>query len=68
VSKVEEIKRAIEKLPKEDFLSLSDWVIRRHESEWDQRIEDDIRGGKLDKFAAEALREGDEGKTRPFPE
>ena len=68
MSKVEEIKRAIEQLPKEDSWNLSGWVIQRHENEWDQQIEADIRGGKLDKFAAEALREQREGKTRPFPE
>jgi hypothetical protein len=68
MSKVEEIKRAIEQLPKEDFWNLSGWVIQRHENEWDAQIEADIRGGKLDKFAAEALREDREGKTRPFPE
>ena len=36
--------------------------------EWDQQIGEDIRTGKLDKFAEEALREKQEGKTRPFPE
>ena len=68
MSKVEEIKRAIEQLPKEDFWHLSGWVLQRHEDEWDQQIEQDIRAGKLDKFAEEALREEREGKTRPFPE
>src|SRR5438874_1239577 len=57
MSKVEEIKRAIEQLPKEDFWHLSGWVLQRHEDEWDQQIEQDIRAGKLDKFAEEALRE-----------
>ena len=68
MSKVEEIMRAIEELPKEDFWKLSEWVIQRHEDEWDRKIVEDIRAGKLDKFAAEALREDREGKTRPFPE
>ena len=68
MSKVEEIMRAIEELPKEDFWKLSEWLIQRHENEWDGKIEEDIRAGKLDKFAAEALREDREGKTRPFPE
>jgi hypothetical protein len=65
---VEEIKRAIEQLPKEDFWKRSGWVARRHEDEWDRQIEADIRGGKLDRFAQEALREDSEGKPRPFPE
>jgi hypothetical protein len=68
MSTVEEIKRAIEQLPKEDFWRLSGWVARRHEDEWDRQIEADIRAGKLDRFAQEALREDSEGKTLPFPE
>ena len=68
MSKVEEIKRAIEQLPKKEFWDLSDWVIQRHMKEWDRQIEGDIRAGKLDKFAEEALQEDREGKTRPFPE
>jgi hypothetical protein len=65
---VEEIKRAIEELPKADFWKLSGWVIERHEDEWDRQIEEDIQAGKLDKLAAEALREDKQGGTRPFPE
>lgn len=65
MSKVEEIKRAIEQLPKEDFFDLSGWVIQRHESHWDKQIEADIRNGKLDKLAEEALQEDREGKA-PF--
>ena len=65
---VEEIKRAIEELPKADFWKLSDWVIQRHQDEWDRQIEEDIRAGRLDRFAAEALREEREGATRPFPQ
>ena len=42
-------------------------MIQRHENEWDRKIAEDMRAGKLDKFAAEALREDREGKTRPFP-
>jgi len=68
MSTVEEIKRAIEQLPKEDFQNLSDWVIHRHDNEWDRQIEADILAGRLDKFAEEALQEHREGKTRLFPE
>lgn len=68
MSTVEEIKRAIEQLPKEQFRELSGWVVRRHEDEWDRQIEGDVREGKLEKFAQEALQEDREGKTRPFPE
>ena len=32
--------------------------------EWDRQIEGDIRSGRLDTFAEEALAEHEEGKTR----
>jgi hypothetical protein len=68
VSTVDDIKRAIERLPKPEFWKLSAWVIRKHDDEWDRQIEKDIRGGKLDKLAEEAIEEYKAGKTRAFPE
>jgi len=68
VSTVQDIERAIEQLPEDDFWKLSEWLIQRHADQWDQQIEEDIRAGKLDKLAEEALREHREGKSRPFPE
>jgi hypothetical protein len=57
VSTVQDIKRSIEQLPEDDFWKLSEWLIQRHADQWDQQIEEDIRAGKLNKFAEEALRE-----------
>lgn len=68
MSTVQDIKQAIEQLPEEDFWKLSEWLIQRHADQWDRQIEEDIRAGKLDKFAEEALREHRDGKSRPFPE
>ena len=68
VSSVEHIKQAIEELPKEEFWKISEWVIQRHENEWDQQLERDIRAGKLDRLAEDALRELHEGRSHPFPE
>jgi hypothetical protein len=68
VSTVDEIKQAIERLPKTEFWRLSEWVIRKHDDEWGRQIEQDIRAGKLDKLAEEAVDEYKAGKTRPFPE
>ena len=67
MSTVQDLKQAIEQLLEEDFWKLSEWLIQRHADQWDQQIEEDIRAGKLDKFAEEALREQREGKSRPFP-
>lgn len=68
MSSVDEIKHAIEQLPKPEFWKVSEWVIQRYENEWDRQIEEDIKAGKLDKLAEEAIEEYKSGKTRPFPE
>lgn len=68
MSTVKDIKQAIEQLPKKDFWELSEWVIQRHEDEWDKQIERDILAGKLDKLAEEAIEDFKAGRTRPFPE
>jgi hypothetical protein len=68
MSTVQEIEAAIEQLPIEEFWKLTDRLVARRNAEWDRQLEEDIRAGKLDKFAEEALREDREGKTRPFPE
>lgn len=68
VSTMQEIKQAIERLPKEEFRELSEWIINQHdENEWDRQFEEDIRGGRLDKLAQEAVEDLKAGRTRPFP-
>jgi hypothetical protein len=68
MSTVKEIEDAIQKLPMKEKWDLHNWLSEQMADEWDRQIEADIRAGKLDKFAEEALREHREGKTRPFPE
>lgn len=67
MSTVEEIEAAIAQLPNEEFWQLTDRLVARRNAEWDRQIEEDFRAGKLDKLAEEALRERQDGKTRPFP-
>ena len=68
MSTVNEIEAAIAELPREEFWKLTDRLVAKRNADWDRQIEEDIRAGKLDRFAEEALRELREGKTRPFPE
>jgi len=67
MSTVQEIEDAIEALPQEEFFKIAGWVSERFSTTWDSQIEDDIRTGRLDDFAAEALAEFDASLTRPFP-
>ena len=55
MSTLQEVEVAIEKLPKEDFRQLCDWILRRRDDEWDRQI---------DEAAAAYARDV---KTRRFP-
>ena len=67
MSTVEEIEAAIEGLPRDQFLRLLTWVRGRLEDEWDRQIEEDVKAGRLDKFAQEALAEYRAGRSTAFP-
>ena len=62
--RVEELEREIQKLDRTELASLAQWFQGYASDEWDRQIESDIRSGRLDKLAEEALAEHEEGKTR----
>jgi hypothetical protein len=61
---VEDIKTAIELLPKNDYAGLRSWFSKRDWQLWDKEIEDDSREGKLDFLIKEALQEKEKGELR----
>jgi len=67
VRTVQEIERAAEQLPPEDFAKLAAWINRRQAEAWDREIEADAKAGRLDKFVDEALEVLRGGQTTPAP-
>jgi len=67
MSSVQEIEAAIERLSKDEFWRLSDWVLKRREGEWGRQVEADAAAGKLDFLFAEADAEKREGLLKPWP-
>ncbi|HIJ72527.1 MAG TPA: hypothetical protein HPP83_00350 [Candidatus Hydrogenedentes bacterium] len=67
MSTIEEIEAAIEQLPRDQLFSLVGWLKGKFEDEWDRQIEEDVKTGKLDALAKEALAEYRAGQTTPFP-
>jgi hypothetical protein len=67
MSTVHEIEEAIERLPEAEFFKLTDWISKRFDVSWDRQIEDDVKAGRLDTLAEEALAEYKAGKCTPFP-
>jgi hypothetical protein len=67
MSTLQEIEAAIEKLPKEEFWQLSDWVLRRRDDEWDRQIDEAASAGQLDFLTAEADAARQAGTLRDWP-
>lgn len=61
---VEEIEKAVANLPPEQFASFREWFEAFLADEWDRQIERDIKAGKLDKFAEEAIADFKAGRCR----
>ena len=52
---VTEIQQAIVNLPKSEYAQLIRWLREYDWEEWEREFEEDVRTGKLDFLAAEAL-------------
>ncbi|MGH9324212.1 MAG: hypothetical protein ACRD3V_30525 [Vicinamibacteria bacterium] len=66
MSKVERIENQIQRLSPEELAEFRDWFLTFDWAAWDRQLEQDIRAGKLDVLADEALREHAAGETKPI--
>jgi hypothetical protein len=64
MTKVEKIEQDIRKLNRKELLAFRRWFREYDSDEWDRQIEEDVRAGKLDKLAEEALAEHRAGKSK----
>ena len=68
MSRVEEIKAAIEQLTPEERCELAALLNPAEEDDWDQQMKKDAEpGGKLDRLMEAANNEYQQGKSLPFP-
>jgi hypothetical protein len=64
MSKVSEIKAAIEALREEEYAQLRQWFSARDWEKWDRQVEADSASGKLDFLIKEALDEKAKGTLK----
>lgn len=64
MSKVENIEREIQRLTPSELEAFRRWFREYDSDEWDRQIEEDVRAGKLDKLAEEALAAHRAGKSK----
>jgi hypothetical protein len=55
MSKVEELKTEIERLPEDEFTELARWLLEKDWERWDKQIAADSEAEKLDFLVQEAL-------------
>ena len=61
---VYELIENIKKLPKKDLKILLEWIEEFEQKLWDQEFERDVRLGKLDKLAEQAIKDFQADKCR----
>ena len=64
MSKVEELKSEIERLPAEEFAELFRWLSEKDWARWDSEIAADSEAGKLEFLVSEALDAKAKGKLK----
>ena len=64
MSKVDDLKTEIDRLPQEEFAELVRWLSEKDWEQWDKEIEADSAVGKLDFLVREALEEKAKGTLK----
>ena len=64
MTKVEKIEQDIRSLNRDELLAFRRWFRQYDSNEWDRQIEEDVRAGKLDRLAEEALAAHRAGKSK----
>lgn len=64
MSRIDDLKAEIERLPSEEFAELFHWLSEREWERWDRQIEMDSQAGKLDFLIHEARQEKSKGDLK----
>jgi hypothetical protein len=66
MSKVEAIEKRVSGLSAEELAEFRQWFAEFDAAAWDRQIERDVKAGKLDELADQALRQHAAGKSTEF--
>jgi hypothetical protein len=64
MSKIDDLKAEIEKLPEQEFAEIFRWLSEKDWERWDKEIEADSRNGSLDFLVDEAREEKAKGTLK----
>lgn len=63
---VDDLTQEVRKLSPEALRAFRQWFLAFDTELWDQQLEEDVKAGKLDALADEALEDFRAGRTRPL--
>jgi hypothetical protein len=66
MSKIKELEQKVQALSPEELAQFREWFLEFDWAAWDTQLERDVRAGKLDAMAEQALKDHAEGKTKPL--
>ena len=66
MGKIENLEKQIRELSDQELSALRQWFAEYDAEKWDRQLEADVKAGKLDTLAEQALREHAEGRTKPL--
>jgi hypothetical protein len=59
---LKEVEEAVRRLPSTDLAAFRAWFAEFDAAAWDRQLEEDVRAGRLDALAEEALQDWREGR------
>jgi len=63
---VEQLEKAIENLPRAEFVRLAAWFAEYEAQQWDRQIEEDQRAGRLDHVIQRVRDDIASGRSKPL--
>lgn len=66
MTKLEALEKKISALSADELAKFRHWFVEFDAAAWDRQVERDVKAGKLDSLADEALRDHSAGKTTEF--
>ena len=66
MGKIEDLEQQVQALSFEELARFRTWFLEFDWAAWNQKIERDVRAGRLDDLADKALRDHASGRTQPL--
>jgi len=63
---IKEIESAIAQLPSSELAELAKWFEEYHAQAWDERLERDVKAGRLDALIEQAEQDFERGQCEPL--